>query len=89
MRVEMTRIYADPERSLQPGDVAAFPPDKAQALIASGAARAVDEPLRTRPVAAAKTRGRGKQKAKPAEEQPVDGQAPDAAGDEGDGGAAS
>ena len=72
MRVVMTRIYADPERSLQPGQEAVFPPEKAKALIASGAARAVEEAeVRTRPVTAPKDRGRAKQDPKKKDEQPA------------------
>lgn len=79
MRVEMITLYADAERSVQPGQQAVFPPEKAQALIAGGYARAVEEgEVRTRPVT--KTRGRGKQPAK--DEQP----SADGEGGEGDGG---
>jgi hypothetical protein len=55
----MTRIYADPERSLQPGEEAVFPSEKAEQLIAAGCARAVEgQEVRTRPVAAPKNRAK-------------------------------
>lgn len=69
MRVEMVTLYADHERSVQPGQQAVFPPDKAKALVAGGYARVVEEAaVRTRPAAAAKTRGkRGSAKPAPSE----------------------
>lgn len=60
MRVEMKTLYATPERTVQAGEQAVFPREEAEALIAGGFARAVDEDgaVRTRPAASASNRGK-------------------------------
>lgn len=56
MWVEMIQLYADAERSVQPGQRAQFPNETAEKLIKDGAAVQVDGPqgerteIRTRPV---------------------------------------
>lgn len=77
MKIQMITLYADAERSVQPGQVALFPPDKAEALIAGGYARAVGEgEVRTRPVEAAKTRGRKQPAKQDPGQQPEDPEQP-------------
>lgn len=43
MKLEMRTLYATPERSIQPGQQAVFPPEEAERLIAGGFAVPVDE----------------------------------------------
>jgi hypothetical protein len=79
----MTRLYADPERSLQPGEEAVFPQEKAEQLIAAGCARAIEgQEVRNRPVAPAKNRSRT---VKPAKEPEKNEPQPPAGDGQGDG----
>ncbi|MEV0586328.1 hypothetical protein [Nonomuraea sp. NPDC050310] len=81
MEVEMVTLYADHERSVQPGQRAKFTPEKAEALIAGGFAKEVvsGEERHARRSEADKTRRRttGKTPAKAQAETPeksADGQ---------------
>ncbi|MCG5220271.1 hypothetical protein [Streptosporangium sp. KLBMP 9127] len=59
MQVEMLTLYASPDRTIQVGQRAVFPPEEAKELIDGGFARAVDEhATRTRPAVPAANRAR-------------------------------